>query len=71
MATVTTGIEELAVVELVHSLEGFKKGTVGAVVSARPEHDAYTVEVADARGRTVGLVAAHSGDLRVRHRPAA
>ena len=62
-------IEELAVVELTHELEGFKSGTIGTVVSARPEHDLYTVEIVDATGRTVGLVSATSGDLRVRHRP--
>lgn len=70
MATiVTTDIEELAVVELIHALEGFKSGTVGTVVSARPEHDLYTVEVVDAKGRTKGLIAAHAEDLRVRVRP--
>ncbi|MCS7007979.1 MAG: hypothetical protein RMM28_11050 [Thermoleophilia bacterium] len=57
-------------VELTRELEGFESGTIGTVVSARPEHDLYTVEVADARGRTVGLISATSGDLRVRHRPA-
>jgi len=66
---VATDIEELAVVEFVHALEGFMRGTIGTVVSARPEHDLYTVEIVDAKGRTAGLVAARSGDLRVRHRP--
>lgn len=66
---VTTDIEELAVVELTHALEGFKSGTIGTVVSARPEHDLYTVEVVDAKGRMDGLIAAHSEDLRVRVRP--
>lgn len=70
MATiVTTPIEELAVVELARALEGFRKGTVGTVVSARPEHDLYTIEVIDAKGRTVGLIAARSVDVRVRMRP--
>lgn len=70
MATiVTTDIEELAVVELTRALEGFKGGTIGTVVSARPEHDMYTVEVVDAKGRTIGLIAARSDDLRVRVRP--
>lgn len=67
MATiVTTDIEELAVVELTHALEGFPRGTIGTVVSARPESDLYTVEVVDAKGRTVGLIAAHADDVRVR-----
>lgn len=66
---VQTDIEELAVVELAHELEGFKSGTIGTVVSARPEHDLYTVEVVDAKGRMVGLISATSGDLRVRDRP--
>lgn len=66
---VTTDIEELAVVELTHALEGFKGGTIGTVVSARPEHDLYIVEVVDAKGRTEGLIAAHAEDLRVRMRP--
>jgi len=66
---VATDIEELAVVELTHRLEGFRSGTIGTVVSARPEHDLYTVEVVDAKGRAVGLVAAHAEDLRVRMRP--
>lgn len=66
---VSTDIEELAVVELTHELEGFKSGTIGTVVSARPEHDLYTVEVVDAKGRTAGLISATSADLRVRHRP--
>ncbi len=66
---VATDIEELAVVELTHRLEGFRGGTIGTVVSARPEHDLYTVEIVDAKGRAVGLVAAHAEDLRVRMRP--
>ncbi|MDQ3380336.1 MAG: DUF4926 domain-containing protein [Actinomycetota bacterium] len=70
MATIVTAdIGELAVVELTHALEGFKSGTIGTVVSARPEHDLYTVEVVDAKGRTEGLIAAHGEDLRVRMRP--
>ncbi|MBA3433395.1 MAG: DUF4926 domain-containing protein [Actinobacteria bacterium] len=68
-ATVTTDIEELAVVELMRALEGFESGTIGTVVSARPEHDLYTVEVVDAKGRAVGLIAAHADDMRVRIRP--
>lgn len=34
--TATTDTEELAIVELTHALEGFNRGTVGTVVSARP-----------------------------------
>ena len=66
---VTTGIEELAVVEFTSGLEGFPRGTIGAVVSARPEHDLYTIEIVDAKGRPLGFVSARSRDLRVRHRP--
>jgi len=70
MATfVETEIDELAVVELTHRVEAFKRGTIGTVVSARPESDLYTVEVTDARGRMVGLVSARGADLRVRVRP--
>ncbi len=67
--TVTADIEELAVVELVTERDGFGRGTIGTVISARPEHDLYTIEVVDAKGRMVGLVAASSDDLRVRVRP--
>ncbi len=66
---IASDIEELAVVEFTHPLEGFLGGTIGTVVSARPEHDLYTVEVVDAKGRMVGLVSGHSDDLRVRVRP--
>jgi hypothetical protein len=55
---------ELDVVELVHPLDGFDSGVRGAIVSAWPEYDDYTVEVVDDRGRTLGLVSAHGADLR-------
>ena len=38
---IASDIEELAVVEFTHPLEGFLGGTIGTVVSARPEHDLY------------------------------
>ena len=65
MTMTATHIDELAVVELLHDFDEFPKGTVGAVVVAHPEEDAYVVEVTDAKGRTAGLVDARSGDLRV------
>jgi len=63
MAMTATHIDELAVVELLHDRDGFPQGTVGAVVVAHPEFDLYTVEITDAKGRTVGLVDAHSEEL--------
>lgn len=68
---IATAISELTVVELTVALEGFPAGTIGTVVSARPEHDLYSVEVDDAKGRALGFVAVTSEDIRVRHRPAA
>jgi hypothetical protein len=67
---VATAIPELAVVEFTHDLTGHygsthRRGAVGVVVSARPERDEYIVEVSDAKGRTVDLVAARGDDLRV------
>jgi Domain of unknown function (DUF4926) len=38
---------------------------VGVVVSAYPDDDVYTVELADASGRTTALVEARGDDLRV------
>jgi hypothetical protein len=57
-------VEELDVVELLHPLEGFDTGTRGAVVSAWPEADDYTVEVVDESGKTLGLLSAHLADIR-------
>lgn len=72
MATTGTdrALEELDVVEFTKRLEKFPRGTRGTIVSAHPEVGVFTVEIADARGRTLGLVPAHAGDLRlVRRRP--
>ena len=69
MTTVISAtIDELAVVELARPLEGFRTGSIGTVVSARPEHDAYTVEITGARGRAGGFVSARRRDLRARRR---
>jgi Domain of unknown function (DUF4926) len=68
--TTRSPIEELDVVEFRHDLHGVRAGTRGAIVSAWPEHDDYTVEVADPEGRGE-LVSAHAADLRrasTRHR---
>jgi Domain of unknown function (DUF4926) len=64
---IAVGIPELAVVEFTHKMRGHPKGAVGVVVSAYPDADVYTVELADAAGRTTDLVAARSDDLRVTH----
>jgi hypothetical protein len=58
-------IPELAVVEFTHDLAGYPRGTIGTVVVAHPEDDAYTVEITDAKGRTLDLVDARAEDLRV------
>lgn len=60
-------IPELAVVEFTREVEGHPAGAVGVVVSAHPDEDMFTVELADARGRTVDLVAASSEDLKLTH----
>lgn len=65
MATIATEIPELALVEFTHELAGYPKGTVGTVVSAHPEDDIYTVEISDAKGRTLELIHARGEDLRV------
>lgn len=62
---IATEVPELAVVEFTHSLGAHHRGTLGVVVSAHPDRDAYTVEITDAHGRTVDLVSAHADDLRV------
>jgi len=64
---VAVSIPELAVVEFTHELRGHPRGSVGVVVSAYPDEDVYTVEVADGAGRTLDLVAARSDDLRITH----
>ena len=64
---VIVGIPELAVVEFTHEIEGHPKGAVGVVVAAYPDEDVYTVELADAAGRTTDLVSARGHDLRVTH----
>jgi hypothetical protein len=38
-----------------------------SVVVSHPEDDAYTVEVVDAKGRTLDLVDARAEDLRITH----
>jgi hypothetical protein len=58
-------IPELAVVEFTHDLHGHPSGAIGVVVSAHPDEDVYTVELADASGRTTDLVEARGEDLRV------
>lgn len=65
MTITATHLDELAVVELLHDFDEFPHGTVGAVVVARPEDDLYTVEVTDAKGRTLGLIDAHSDEIRL------
>lgn len=65
MSAVAVEIPELAVVEFTHDVEGHPQGAVGVVVSAHPEEDVYTVEIADAQGRTVDLVPVCADDLRV------
>lgn len=62
---VATHIPELAVVEFTHEVDGHPRGAVGVVVSAYPDEDVYTVELADAHGRTVALVPARGDDLRI------
>jgi hypothetical protein len=62
---VAVHIPELAVVEFTHELRGHPRGAVGVVVSAYPDDDVYTVELADAAGRTTDLVEARGDDLRV------
>jgi hypothetical protein len=58
-------IPELAVVEFTHDLGGHPQGTIGTVVVTHPKDDAYTVEITDARGRTLDLVDARAEDLRL------
>jgi hypothetical protein len=58
-------IPELAVVEFTHELAGHPQGTIGTVVVTHAEDDAYTVEVVDAKGRTLDLVDARAEDLRI------
>ena len=62
---VAVEIPELAVVEFTREIEGHPAGAVGTVVSAHPDEDSYTVELVDAKGRTVDLVEARGDDLRV------
>ncbi|HEX5246549.1 MAG TPA: DUF4926 domain-containing protein [Gaiellaceae bacterium] len=64
---VAVSIPELAIVEFTHEVGGHPSGAVGVVVSAHPDEDVYTIELVDAAGRTVDLVAARAEDLRVTH----
>ena len=62
---VAVSIPELAVVEFTRDIDGHPRGAVGVVVSAYPDEDTYTVEIADAAGRTLDLVPARGDDLRI------
>jgi hypothetical protein len=66
---VAVDIPELAVVELKHELRGHPSGAPGTIVAAYPEHDLYTIEFVDARGRMTDLVDVHSGDVRISYLP--
>ena len=65
MSATATHIDELTVVQLTHDIGVYPKGAVGTVVAAHPDADAYTVEITDAQGRTVDLLACSSEDLRL------